>query len=417
MRACIVAVGSEMLTPFRVDTNSLFVTEQLNTIGIDVRLKAVVGDDVDELTSVLRGALEWADVIVLTGGLGPTEDDITRDGVARVLNVGMSENDGVVSRIRERFSRRGIVMPAINRRQGLVPEGATLLDNPNGTAPGLWLEHGRTALVLLPGPPREMKPMFEEVVRDRLAPRSGGRGLFRRVMKITGRTESDVDATAQPIYGRWVSHAVPIATTILAVLGQIELHLTATAADRETADRALDVAVAELRAALGDAVYSVDGLGLEAVVAGLLVSRKLTIATAESCSGGLLSSRLTDVPGSSAYMQQGVVCYTNESKITWLDVPATLIEEHGAVSEPVARAMASGIRRRTSADVGIGITGIAGPGGGTPDKPVGTVAIAVSALDEERVRTFWFFGGRDLVKFQATQAAMNMLRLMLAATE
>src|SRR5215468_1289102 len=243
MRACIVAVGSEMLTPFRVDTNSLFVTEQLNTIGADVRMKAVVGDDVEELTEILRVALEWADVIVLTGGLGPTEDDITRDAVARVLKLSMSEDEAVVSRIRERFSRRGLTMPDINRRQGMVPHGATLLENSNGTAPGLWLERGRTAIVLLPGPPREMRPMFEAVIRDRLAPRSNGGGLFRRALKITGRTESDVDATVQPIYGRWTSQDIPISTTILAVLGQIELHLTAKARDQDAAERALDAAV------------------------------------------------------------------------------------------------------------------------------------------------------------------------------
>ena len=413
MRACILAVGSEMLTPFRVDTNSLFVTEQLNTIGIDVRMKAVVGDDVEELAGILRGALEWADVIVLTGGLGPTEDDITRDAAARVLNLPMAEDDSVVSRIRERFSRRGLAMPDINRRQGMVPRGATLLDNANGTAPGLWLEHGRTALVMLPGPPREMKPMFEAVVRDRLAARSGGGGLFRRVIKITGRTESDVDATAQPIYGRWSAQAVPISTTILAVLGQIELHLTAAAPDRGAAEPALDAAVAELQAALGDAIYSVNGLGLEAVVAELLKAHHLTIATAESCSGGLLSSRLTDIPGSSAYMQQGVICYSNESKTALAGVPAALIAAHGAVSEPVAAAMAGGIRARADTDLGVGITGIAGPTGGTPEKPVGTVAIAVSAADDDRVRTFQFFGGRDMVKFQSSQAALNMLRLML----
>jgi nicotinamide-nucleotide amidase len=416
MTGCIIAVGTEMLTPFRVDTNSLFVTEHLNTIGFDVRMKAVVGDDVGELASVFQGALEWADVIVLTGGLGPTEDDITRDGVTRVLGRSLVENQEVVERIRRRFARRGLEMPEINRRQGLVPDGATILENANGTAPGLWLEHGRTAIVLLPGPPREMKPMFEAVVRDRLSLRSKGAGLFRRVLKITGRTESDVDATVQPIYGPWAGQDVPISTTILAVLGQIELHLTARAPDRAAADRALDSAVRALSAALGESVYSVDGSPIEAVVGRLLKERGLTIATAESCTGGLLASRLTDVPGSSDYVQSGVVCYSNRSKVEWLGVSEALLAEHGAVSEPVARAMAAGIQGRADTSVGIGITGIAGPGGGSAEKPVGTVAIAVVCGDAERVRTFEFFGGRDLVKFQSSQAALNMLRLMLLSS-
>jgi nicotinamide-nucleotide amidase len=416
MTGCIIAVGTEMLTPFRVDTNSLFVTEHLNTIGCDVRMKAVVGDDVGELASVFQGALEWADVIVLTGGLGPTEDDITRDGVARVLRRSLAENEEVVQHIRRRFERRGIAMPDINRRQGLVPDGAIILENANGTAPGLWLEQGRTAIILLPGPPREMKPMFEAVVRDRLSPRSQGAGLFRRVLKITGRTESDVDATVQPIYGPWSGQEVPISTTILAVLGQIELHLTARAADRAAADRALDSAVGALCAALGESVYSVDGSPLEAVVGRLLRQRGLTIAVAESCSGGLLASRLTDVPGSSDYVESGVVCYSNRSKVEWLGVPESMIAEHGAVSEPVARAMAAGIRGRAGTNAGIGITGIAGPGGGTAEKPVGTVAVAVALDAAEQVRTFQFFGGRDLVKFQSTQAALNMLRLMLLSS-
>jgi len=416
MTACIIAVGTEMLTPFRVDTNSLFVTEQLNTIGCDVRMKTVVGDDVGELASVVQAALEWADVIVLTGGLGPTEDDITRDGVARVLQRPLSEHEEIVDRIRRRFARRGLTMPEINRRQGMVPEGATILENSNGTAPGLWLEHGHAAIVVLPGPPREMKPMFEAVVRDRLSPRTHGGGLFRRVLKITGRTESDVDATVQPIYGPWITQDVPISTTILAVLGQIELHLTAKASDRATADRVLDSAVGALCTVLGDSVYSVDGSPLEAVVGRQLKERRLTVAAAESCSGGLLSSRLTDVPGSSEYVEAGVVCYSNRSKVEWVGVPEALIAEHGAVSEPVARAMAAGIRERAGVSVGIGITGIAGPGGGTPEKPVGTVAIAVNCGAAAQVRTFQFFGDRQLVKFQSSQAALNMLRLMLLSS-
>jgi nicotinamide-nucleotide amidase len=233
------------------------------------------------------------------------------------------------------------------------------------------------------------------------------------VVKVTGRPESDVDAAAQPVYSKWASQTVPISTTILAALGQIELHLTATAPSPAEAEAALDAATAELRAVLGMAIYSADGRPLEAVVGEMLKTRGLTIAVAESCSGGLLASRLTDVPGSSAYVERGVVCYSNASKTALVGVPEELIAEHGAVSEPVARAMAKGIRERAGTDVGIGITGIAGPDGGTADKPVGTVAIAVVVGDLERVRTFQFVGGRDMVKFQSAQAAMNMLRLIL----
>ncbi len=413
MRACIIAVGSELLTPLRVDTNSLAITERLNAIGCDVRLKTVVGDSVDDLGHVFESALGWADLVVFTGGLGPTEDDVTRDAVARVLQAPLEENSTVVERIRARFARRGMAMPDINRRQAMVPRGATLVDNANGTAPGLWIEHGRTAVVLLPGPPREMTPMLDAVIAERLAPRSRGAGLFRRVLRITGRTESDVDQQAQPIYGRWTSQTPPISTTILAVLGQIELHLTVRADTQASAAAALDAAVAELADALGDVVYSVDGRPLEAVVGELLRARGATIAIAESCTGGLLASRLTDVPGSSAYVERGAVCYSNRAKTEWLGVAEALIDEYGAVSEAVAEAMASLIRARAGVTVGVGVTGIAGPGGGTPEKPVGTVAVAVRTSDDARVRTFHFMGGREMVKFQASQAALNMVRLLL----
>lgn len=402
-----------MLTPFRVDTNSLFITERLNEIGADVRVKSVVADDVDELAELLRGALAWADVIAITGGLGPTEDDITRDAVARVLAAPLVVDETIVERIRERFVRRGLSMPEINRRQALVPVGATVLPNPNGTAPGLLMRNAQSTVVLLPGPPREMKPMFEQVVREHLAPRTGGAGLYRRVVRIAGRTESDVDARTQPVYSRWLSRPLPISTTILAVLGQIELHLTARAATRVEADRALEEAIDELKGVLGDSIYSVDGRALEAVVGQLLRANHLKVSVAESCTGGLLTSRLTDVPGSSDYVDRGVVCYSNRAKVDVLGVPDTLIAAHGAVSEPVAEAMAQAIRRQTGSGVGIGVTGIAGPGGGTAEKPVGTVAIALVVEGNQRVRTFQFVGGREQIKFQAAQAALNLLRLML----
>ena len=235
MNAWIIAVGSELLTPFRVDTNSLLITDRLNAIGFNVSQKSVVGDDVDSLATLLTQALASVDLVVCTGGLGPTADDVTRDAVSRALGVPLDLDAEVLARIEARFVRRGMVMSAINGRQALVPRGAVVLENVNGTAPGLWLEptspvQGR--LVLLPGPPREMTPMLEVLVRGRLAPLTGGGGLFRRVLKIAGRPESDVDAVAQPIYGPWRARPVPIETTILAVFGQVELHLTAAARSR-----------------------------------------------------------------------------------------------------------------------------------------------------------------------------------------
>jgi nicotinamide-nucleotide amidase len=304
-------------------------------------------------------------------------------------------------------------MPAINRRQAMVPRGAIVVENPRGTAPGLWIERQGTTVALLPGPPREMTPMLEALIADRLQHRSNGAGLFRRVLKITGRTESDVDSRAQPVYCKWLTAPIPIVTTILAVMGQIELHLTVSASSRAEGEAALESAVQELRDLLGPVIYSVDGRPLEAVIGDLLRSKQLTISVAESCSGGLLASRITDVAGSSDYFDRGAVCYSNHAKEEWLGVPHELILEHGAVSEEVAVAMADGIAARAHTDVGIAITGIAGPGGGTPEKPVGTVAIAVKMPTAAQVRTFQFLGGRDMIKFQSAQAAMNMLRLML----
>jgi nicotinamide-nucleotide amidase len=248
MRACIIAVGSELLTPLRVDTNSLFITEQLNAIGYSVLFKAVVGDDVAALARLIKSAWLTVDLAVCTGGLGPTEDDVTRDAVARVFSVPLDLDEAIVESIRQRFAKRGLEMPAINRRQALVPRGAIVLDNPHGSAPGLLIERQGKRLILLPGPPREMKPMLEAVIADRLAPAAGGRVLLRRVLRLTGRSESDVDSRAQPIYSRWVSQEVPIATTILAALGQIELHLTASAQGREAAESALERAIGELSA-------------------------------------------------------------------------------------------------------------------------------------------------------------------------
>jgi competence/damage-inducible protein CinA-like protein len=413
MHAEIIAVGSELLTSSRIDTNSLFVTERLNELGIDVRAKAVVGDDSNDLAALFRQALDRADLVILTGGLGPTDDDVTRDVVASVLGLPMTENPEVVDRLRRRFESRKLKMPEINRRQAMVPEGAIVLDNPNGTAPGLLIVAGTRRVLLLPGPPRELKPMFERVLSEHLAPHAGSRRFYRRVLRITGRSESHVEQAAQPSYQVWRERRLPIDTTILAAFGQIELHLRVSADSRADADAILDAAARDLHLAIGPDIYSDDGRLLEQVVGDLLVAHKLSIALAESCTGGLLASRLTDVPGSSRYVERGIVAYSNRAKIELLGVDEHLIREHGAVSEPVARAMAEGIRQRAGADIGVAITGIAGPDGGSDAKPVGTVMIATAGVGEPAVRTFRFFGDREQVKFQASQAALDMVRRRL----
>lgn len=415
----VIAVGSELLGSTRTDSNSLYVSQRLSDVGIDLHVKSVVGDERLDLATVFREALDRADVIVFTGGLGPTDDDLTRDVVSDVLQLPMAIDESIVDRIRARFERRGLTMPEVNRRQGQVPRGAVVLDNPNGTAPGLLIEHanarGPQVIVLLPGPPREMQPMFDRVCEERLGTLSGGERTYRTSLFITGRGESHVEQKVQPIYATWRDRTPPINTTILAAMGQIELHLSVRDTDEARARATLDSAKNELLAVIADDVYSVDGRTMEVVVGDLLKARGLTIAAAESCTGGLFSSRLTDVPGSSAYVRGGVVAYANEDKTALLGVPAELIMAHGAVSEPVASAMAEGIRDRTGAGVTVGITGIAGPGGGTPEKPVGTVAIAVIVPDQPAyVRTYQFIGGRVMVKFQATQAAMDRVRRMLA---
>ena len=405
----IIAVGSELITPDRIDTNSLWLTARLNELGIDVRAKAAVRDNRGDLASLFTQALARADLVVTTGGLGPTDDDLTREAVAGALGLALVENAEILARLRERFARRRVPMPEINRRQAQVPEGATVLVNPNGSAPGLWIERGPKVAVLLPGPPREIHPMFQADVRPRLEARTGGRRLRRRVLKITGRAESQVDEVAEPIYTPFRRQPVPIETTILATPGQIELHLSAAGSDVPALDRALDEAVGRLRAALGAIVFSVDGRSLEAVVGDLLRERGLRIAAAESCTAGLLLGRLTEIPGSSAWVIGGVVAYANDVKTRELGVPAALLSAHGAVSEPVARAMADGVRASFGADIGVAITGIAGPSGGSDAKPVGMVVTAVSG-SAPAVKTSIFPGDRQMVRALATAAALDMVR-------
>lgn len=402
----IIAIGSEMLTPYRLDTNSLWLTEQLNELGIDVKLKTIVGDDKARLEETIRDAMRRSDIIISTGGLGPTEDDITKQVFARVLGRQLLLHEPSLEKIRARFAARGMKMPEINLQQALVLENAHILDNQNGTAPGLLVAEKNCTVVLLPGPPHEMKPMFAKAVIPVLSQRAGEIVLRRRKLSICGLTESKVDEIAAPIYTRYTNPT----TTILADRGLVDLHLVAHARNEAEAEQLLNELAGQLEVAFGEYLYSTRNETLEEVVGKRLMARDCTLATAESCTGGLLASRLTDVPGSSQYFLEGIVAYANEAKIGLLNVPAELVAEEGAVSAEVAEAMAIGIRHRAGATIGVGITGIAGPGGGSAEKPVGLVYIGIADEASSEAQRYMFIGDRYSIRHFSVNAALDMIR-------
>ena len=406
MKAEIIAVGSELLTPDRLDTNSLFLTEQLNRLGIEVVRKLIVGDQHNQIRDAFCEALGRVELVISIGGLGPTGDDLTRETVAELLGRKLQRNDAVLRSIETRFRRLGRQMAEVNVRQAFVPEGALVLENSRGTAPGLWLETNGRILILLPGPPHELKTMFVEQVAARLAERSGGVRLCERELRVTAMAESEVDQHIAPIY----KHYADAQTTLLASPGEIQIHLRAWSADAAAAERLLDEMVERMALALGENLFTTKGEALEEVVARSLNRNHATITVAESCTGGLLAERLTRIPGSSSYFLGGVVCYSNELKTAWVDVPAELIQSKGGVSPEVACALAEGIRRRSGSTLGLGVTGIAGPSGGSPEKPVGTVHIALADASASKERSLRFPGDRDRIRWQASQAALDLVR-------
>lgn len=409
MKAEIIAIGSELLTPDRMDTNSLYLTEKLNSVGIDLNAKFVVGDDEVALEQILRDALNRVDLVVATGGLGPTEDDISKKVFARVFKKPLVLDETILHKLEERFHSRGLKMTPNNARQALVPAGAQVLENDQGTAPGLWFEGKGKQAIMLPGPPHEMRAVFESRCLPRLAEMSKGLRIHKRVFKVTGLTESACDARVAPIYS---SYKNPV-TTILASPGEIEIHLKAIATTDGEAEALLEELADKIEMELGDHVFSRRGESLEQIVGMYLTMRQATVSVAESCTGGLVSERLTRVPGSSAYFLSGVVCYSDVAKTKLADVPPLLIEMNGAVSREVAIGLAEGIRKRTDSTYGIGVTGIAGPSGGSNAKPVGLVHIAVSDEMQVEHREAKFPGDRQRVRWWASQLALDILRRKL----
>jgi nicotinamide-nucleotide amidase len=410
LSAEIIAIGSELLTPNFIDTNSMYLTRQLNEIGIPVVMKTIVGDDENSLEQALRGSLERAQIVIATGGLGPTEDDVTKKVVARVLHRQLILNDDILAGIEKRFQARGIAMPKNNARQALILTGSDVLENKNGTAPGLWIGADRNSVILLPGPPSELMPMFEDTCMPRLKKLAGDMALSRRIYRTTGLAESTLDTLIAPIYDKFKN----IQTTILAKPGQVDVRLTAHGKTQAEADRAVQELADKIENALQDYIFTNNEQSMEEVVGMYLVMKQATIAVAESCTGGMLAERLTAVDGSSRYFMSGIITYSNQSKIDLAGIPPLLLEMQGAVSEEVARGLAESVREKIGTTIGVGVTGVAGPSGGSEDKPVGTVHIAVTGPNGTQHHKFLFPGNRDRIRWQATQAALNMTRKMLA---
>lgn len=406
LSAEIIAVGSELLTPLRTDTNSLWLTEKLNDIGIEVKLKTIVGDDEARLEETIRDALKRSEIVITTGGLGPTEDDVTRQVSARAVERELVYHDELEADLRERFRRWGRDMPEINKRQAFVIDGAEVLPNPNGSAVGMFMPLDGKCLAVFPGPPREMRPMFENFVFPKLREMAGDVLVKRRILRVSGMGESAVDEIIAPIYKSYPD----VQTSILFSRVEIEIHLIARSSSIEEASAVLTELTEKICSALGPAVFATNGETMEEVVGSLLKSRGETVSVAESCTGGMIGMRLTEVSGSSAYFIEGSVVYSNESKIRTLNVSEQTLRDHGAVSAETAEEMAKGMRDRSGSDYAISVTGIAGPEGGTEEKPVGTVFIGYSDPNRTRSMKFVFPGDRELIRWRSSQAALDYLR-------
>jgi competence/damage-inducible protein CinA-like protein len=404
----IIAVGSELLTPQRLDTNSLYLTDQLNALGVEVVRKSVVGDERDRLTDTIRGAMARSEIVVITGGLGPTEDDLTRDAVAAATGRALNFKQEISDQIEDRFRRLGRKMAEINRRQAYVVEGAEVLPNNAGTAPGQWIEHDGVVLMLLPGPPYELKPMFEKQCLPRLAKVLPAQVIRMRHLRVVGMAESELDQLIAPVYMSYAN----LATTILAVSGEIHVHLRARSPQQEEAEALVAEASSRIEPLLGDRIYSRNGDSLEKVIGDLLGIRGATLSVAESATGGLLGARITSVPSASDHFLGGFLTYSNEMKTKLLGVPAEMIREHTVVSEPVARAMAEGARARTGSDYALSITGYAGPDG----EQVGLMYIGLATPEGTDVRRVQLPGDRERVRTFVTNTALDLLRRKLMAT-
>ncbi len=415
MRAAILAVGSELLGTDRLDTNSLRLAAVLREHGVELRRKAVVGDSEADISAELRRMANETELVIVTGGLGPTSDDVTREAAASAFGRSLAEDSAVLATIEARYRTYFRRMPEVNRRQAMVIDGAAVLENRNGTAPGLRLDVEGSTIFLFPGVPRELDGLVAEQLVPWLRAHAGGDGAIETwALRIACVAESDIEERIAPAYAEFGRDPI----TVLASAGDVLLKVTARGdvASRRAQLEAMQRRLAEL---VGDAVYSWnEEEHLEAVVGRLLRERRESLAVAESCTGGLVAERVTRIAGSSDYFLGGVVAYANAAKEAVVGVSAALVREHGAVSEPVALALAAGARTRFQSDWGIGVTGIAGPDGGSEEKPVGTVHVAIASPSSAAAvhRRLRLPGDRERVRWLSSQWALDLLRRALLAT-
>ena len=410
MNAEVIAIGTELLLGFVLNTDTVFLGRALAGLGINCYYQVTVGDNPKRLAQTIRTALERSDLVITCGGLGPTVDDITLETLAEVADRPLILDKTILGRMERRFTQLGIRMPKTNVRQAMIPQGAVVFPNPMGTAPGFLLElKPNRLLVALPGPPAELIPMVNRYLVPRLRRHAGKTIIRSKTLKVTGLTESEVDIQVRDLLALKGQATVGI----YAHPGQVDLRITAKAPSAPAADRRIAQVEGTIRRRLGNLIFGVDEESLEAAVGMVLKKRRLTLATAESCTGGLVGHRLTEVSGSSDYFLGGVVAYSNNLKTSLLSVPPDLLKKHGAVSSKVAAAMARGVCQRTGSTVGLAVTGIAGPTGGTARKPVGLVYIALKTPEGVKVVRHNLSGDRATVKFKASQAALNTLRLYL----
>ncbi len=408
MRAEIIATGTELLTGGSLDTNSLFLSEELMLVGLETVFKTAVGDDEQDMEDAITRALGRVDAVIITGGLGPTEDDITRKVVAKIMKKRLVLNEDALAAIHARLASRGREIISANDRQALIPAGSRILLNPAGTAPGFYIEE-EPFLAVLPGVPREMQAMYHEGLQPVLQERFGRKTFIRRrVLRTCGMWECAVNQALQDIIRRGEPS---VGLSVKA--GGVDIRIIARSTNAEQAQIQVDRTESAIREKIADAVYGVDGVELEEVVGALLKQRRLTLAVAESCTGGMIGGRITNIAGSSEYFERGAVVYSNLAKTEMLGVPQDLLERHGAVSAEVAGAMANGIREAARTSLGLGVTGIAGPGGGTEKKPVGLVYIALAYPQGVKSTEHRFLGNREQIRIRASQMALDMVRRYL----